>query len=49
VKQNLVSGLLNENVSSNLVNNFSHQIFLVKMVSLLGVVFQDFHQIGSPK
>jgi hypothetical protein len=49
VKQNLVSGLLSENVSSNLVSNFSHQIFLVKMVRLLGVVFQDFHQIGSPK
>jgi len=27
VKQNLVSGLLSENASSNLVNNFSHQIF----------------------
>jgi hypothetical protein len=49
MKQNLVSVLLNENVSSNLVSNFSHQIFLVKMVRLLGVVFQNFHQIGSPK
>jgi hypothetical protein len=49
VKQNLVSELLSENVSSNLVSNFSHQIFLVKMVRLLGVVFQNFHQIGSPK
>jgi hypothetical protein len=42
VKQNLVSGLLSENASYNLVSNFSHQIFLVKMVRLLGVVFQDF-------
>jgi hypothetical protein len=49
MKQNLVSVLLNENVSSNLVSNFSHQIFLVKMVRLLGVIFQNFHQIGSPK
>jgi hypothetical protein len=49
VKQNLVSGLLSENASSNLVSNFSHQIFLVKIVRLLRVVFQDFHQIGSPK
>jgi hypothetical protein len=40
---------LSENASSNLVSNFSHQIFLVKMVRLLGVVFQDFHQIGLPK
>jgi hypothetical protein len=32
-----------------LVSNFIHQIFLVKMVRLLGVVFQDFYQIGSPK
>jgi len=37
-----VSGLLSENASYNLVSNFSHQIFLVKMVRLLGVVFQDF-------
>jgi hypothetical protein len=49
VKQNLVNELLSENASSNLVSNFSHQIFLVKMVRLLGVVFQDFHQIGSLK
>jgi hypothetical protein len=49
VKQNLVSELLSENASSNLVSNFSHQIFLVKMVRLLGVVFQNFHQIGSSK
>jgi hypothetical protein len=49
MKQNLVSGLLNESASSNLVSNFSHQIFLVKMVRLLGVVFQNFYQIGSPK
>jgi hypothetical protein len=42
VKQNLVSGLLSENVSSNLVSNFSHQIFLVKMVRLLEVVFRIF-------
>jgi hypothetical protein len=49
VKQNLVSGLLSENASSNLVSNFSHQIFLFKMVRLLEMVFQDFHQIGSPK
>jgi hypothetical protein len=27
VKQNLVNGLLSENVSSNLVSNFNHQIF----------------------
>jgi hypothetical protein len=45
MKQNLVSELLSENASSNLVSNFSHQIFLVKMVRLLGVIFQDFHQI----
>jgi hypothetical protein len=44
-----VSELLSENASSNLVSNFSHQIFLVKIVRLLGVVFQDFHQIGSLK
>jgi hypothetical protein len=44
-----VSGLLSENVLSNLVSNFSHQIFLGKMVRLLGVVFQYFHQICSPK
>jgi hypothetical protein len=49
VKQNLVSGLLSENASSNLVSNFSHPIFLVKIVRLLGVIFQDFYQIGSPK
>jgi hypothetical protein len=49
VRQNLVSELLSENASSNLVNNFSHQIFLVKMVRLLGVIFQNFHQIDSPK
>jgi hypothetical protein len=49
MKQNLVSGLFNESSSSNLVSNFSHQIFLVKMVRLLGVVFQNFYQIGSPK
>jgi hypothetical protein len=49
VKQNLVSGLLSENVSSNFVSNFSHQIFLVKIVRLLGMIFQDFHQIGLPK
>jgi hypothetical protein len=48
VKQNFVSGLLSENASSNLVS-FSHQIFLVKMVRLLEVIFQDFHQISSPK
>jgi hypothetical protein len=28
-------GLLSENVSSNLFSNFSHQIFLVKIVRLL--------------
>jgi hypothetical protein len=39
VKQNLVSELLSENASSNMVSNFSHQIFLVKMVRLLRVVF----------
>jgi hypothetical protein len=49
VKQNLASELLSENASSNLVSNFSHQIFLVKIVRLLGVIFQDLHQIGSPK
>jgi hypothetical protein len=49
VKQNLVSELLSENALSNLVSNFSHQIFLVKMIRLPGVIFQDFHQIGSPK
>jgi hypothetical protein len=42
VKQNLVSGLLSENASSNLVSNFSHQNFFVKMMRLLGVIFQDF-------
>jgi len=41
--------LLSENVSSNLVSNFSHQIFLVKMVRLLRLIFQDFYQIDSPK
>jgi hypothetical protein len=41
--------LLSENASSNLTSNFSHQIFLVKMVRLLGVVFKSFHQIDSPK
>jgi hypothetical protein len=30
----LVSGLVSENASSNLVSNFSHQFFLVKMVRL---------------
>jgi hypothetical protein len=40
---------LSENASSNLVSNFSHQIFLVKMVRLLEVIFQNFHLIGSPK
>jgi hypothetical protein len=49
MKQNLVSELLSENASSNLVSNFSHQIFLVKMVRLLEVIFQNFHLIGSPK
>jgi hypothetical protein len=44
-----VSGLLSENASSNLVSNFSHQIFLVKMVRLLRVIFQDFNQIDSLK
>jgi hypothetical protein len=33
----LVSGLVSENASSNLVSNFSHQFFLVKMVRLLGL------------
>jgi hypothetical protein len=49
VKQNLVSELLSENAWSNLTSNFSHQIFLVKMVRLLGVIFKSFHHIGSPK
>jgi hypothetical protein len=35
VKQNLVS----EYYSSELVSNFTHQNFLVKMVWLLGVIF----------
>jgi hypothetical protein len=48
VKQNLVSEL-SKNASSNLVSNSSYQIFLVKMVRLLRVVFQDFHKIGSLK
>jgi hypothetical protein len=48
VKQNLVSEL-SKNASSNLISNFSHQIFLVKMVRLLRVVFQDFHKIDSLK
>jgi hypothetical protein len=41
--------LSSENAWSNLTSNFSHQIFLVKMVRLLGVIFKSFHQIGSPK
>jgi hypothetical protein len=49
VKQNLVSELVSEYYSLGLVSNFTHQNFLVKMVTLLGVVFQCFHQIGSPK
>jgi hypothetical protein len=35
----LVSGLVSEYYSSELVNNFTHQNFLVKMVKLLEVVF----------
>jgi hypothetical protein len=38
-EKNLVSELVRENASSNLVSNFSHHIFLVKMVRLLGVIF----------
>jgi hypothetical protein len=49
MKQNLVNGLLSENASSNLVSNFNYKFFLVKMVKLLGVVFQDFYQISSLK
>jgi hypothetical protein len=45
----LVSGLVSENVLSNLVSNFNHQIFLVKIVRLLEVIFQCFYQIGSLK
>jgi hypothetical protein len=39
VKQNLVSELVSEYYSSELLSNFTHQNFLVKMVRLLGVVF----------
>jgi hypothetical protein len=39
VKQNLVSELVSEYYSSELLSNFTHQIFLVKMVRLLGVIF----------
>jgi hypothetical protein len=35
----LVSGLVSEYYSSELVNNFTHQNFLVKIVRLLGVIF----------
>jgi hypothetical protein len=49
VKQNLVSELVSEYYSSELVSNFTHQNFLVKMVRLLGVVLECFHQIDSPK
>jgi hypothetical protein len=39
VKQNLVNELVSEYYSSELVSNFIHQNFLVKMVRLLGVIF----------
>jgi hypothetical protein len=35
----LVSELVSEYYSSELVSNFTHQNFLVKIVRLLGVVF----------
>jgi len=35
----LMGGLMSEYYSSELVSNFTHQNFLVKMVILLGVVF----------
>jgi hypothetical protein len=41
--------LVSEYYSSELVSNFTHQNFLVKIVRLLGVVFQCFYQIYSPK
>jgi hypothetical protein len=38
-KTKLVSELVSEYYSSELVSNFTHQNFLIKMVRLLGVVF----------
>jgi hypothetical protein len=38
----LVSELVSEYYSSELVSNFTHQNFLVKMVRLLGVIFLAF-------
>jgi hypothetical protein len=34
-----VSGLVSEYYSSELMSNFTHQNFLVKMVRLLGMIF----------
>jgi hypothetical protein len=39
VKQKLVSELVSEYYSSELVSNFTHQNFLIKIVRLLEVIF----------
>jgi hypothetical protein len=39
VREKCETKLVNEYYSSELVNNFTHQNFLVKIVRLLGVVF----------
>jgi hypothetical protein len=39
MKQNLVSELVSEYYSSELVSNFTYQNFFVKMVRLMRVVF----------
>jgi hypothetical protein len=55
-KVKLVRELVSKYYLSELVSNFTHQNFLVKVVRLLGVVcffffffFFFFHQIDSPK
>jgi hypothetical protein len=45
----LVRELVSEYYSSELVSNFTHQNFLIKVVRLLGVIFSCFYQIDSPK
>jgi hypothetical protein len=48
-KKKLVRELVSEYYSSELVSNFIHQNFFVKVVRFLEVIFWCFHQISSPK
>jgi hypothetical protein len=49
VREKCETKLVNEYYSSELVNNFTHQNFLVKMVRLLGVFFSVFIKLAHQK